>query len=42
MLATAGSLALIVAFVATLAAGVAFVLAARPKPGAEAWGRIGR
>ena len=42
MLALVGKLALIVAFVATLAAGVAFVLSARPKPGAEAWGRIGR
>ena len=50
MLSTAGSLALLVAFVATLAAGVAFVLAARARPAAdaepdgaaEAWARVGR
>ena len=42
MLATVGNLALIVAFVATLAAGVAFALAARPRPDAETWARTGR
>ena len=42
MLATVGSLALIVAFVATLAAGVAFVLAARDTPEAPVWARTGR
>ena len=42
MLALVGTLALIVAFVATLAAGVAFVLATRRKPDAEIWARTGR
>ncbi|HEX8298468.1 MAG TPA: cytochrome c biogenesis protein CcsA [Rubricoccaceae bacterium] len=42
MLATAGSFALLVAFVASLAAGVAFVLAARARPDAEVWARVGR
>ena len=42
MLATIGSLALIVSFVASLSAGAAFVLAARRQPGAEAWARTGR
>ena len=42
MLALVGSLALIVAFVASLAAGAAFVLAARAKPAAETWARTGR
>ena len=42
MLALVGSLALIVAFVATLAAGAAFVVAARQKPDAASWMRVGR
>ncbi len=46
MLATSGSAALLVAFVASLAAGVAFVLAARAqhagRPEAETWARVGR
>ena len=42
MLALVGSLALIVAFVATLAAGAAFVLAARQNPDGASWMRVGR
>ena len=42
MLALVGSLALIVAFVASLAAGAAFVLAASAKPDAATWASAGR
>ena len=42
MIGTVGSIALLVAFVATLASGVAFLLAARPRADAPTWGRLGR